>query len=64
MSLEATILCIDNSDWTRNGDYIPNRFHAQIAAANFIIENRCESNPENSIGIMSMAGKRVPRLPT
>ena len=64
MSLEATILCIDNSDWTRNGDYIPNRLHAQIAAANFIIENRCESNPENSIGIMSMAGKRVEMIST
>ena len=49
MVLEATILCIDNSDWTRNGDYIPNRFQAQISAANFIIENRCETNPENSL---------------
>ena len=48
MVLEATILCIDNSDWTRNGDYIPNRYQAQVAAANFIIENRCETNPENT----------------
>ena len=64
MVLEATILCIDNSDWTRNGDYVPNRFHAQIAAANFIIENRCETNPENSLGIMTMAGKRVEMIST
>ena len=49
-SLDATILCIDNSDWTRNGDYVPNRFNAQISAANFIIENKCEQNPENCLG--------------
>ena len=64
MVLEATILCIDNSDWTRNGDYIPNRYQAQVAAANFIIENRCETNPENTLGIMTMAGKRVEMIST
>ena len=58
-SLEATILCLDNSDWTRNGDYLPNRFNAQISAANFIVENKCEGNPENCLGIMTMAGKRI-----
>ena len=64
MVLEATIICIDNSDWCRNGDYMPNRFQAQISAANFIIENRCETNPENSLGIMTMAGKRVEMVST
>ena len=61
---EATIICIDNSDWTRNGDYIPNRFQAQISAANIIIENRCETNPENTMGIMATAGKRVEMIAT
>ena len=64
MVLEATILCLDNSDWTRNGDYLPNRYQAQISAANFIIENRIESNRENSLGIMTMAGKRVEMIAT
>ena len=64
MVLEATILCIDNSDWTRNGDYIPTRFQTQIEAANLIIENRFETNPENSLGIMTMAGKRVEMIST
>ena len=45
MVLEATLLCIDNSDWTRNGDYFPSRFETQTAAANLIIKNRIESNP-------------------
>ena len=59
MVLEAIILCLDNSDWTRNGDYYPTRFQNQIEAGSFIIENLCSSNPENTIGIMTMAGKRV-----
>ena len=64
MVLEATLLCLDNSDWTRNGDYFPCRFRMQVEAANFIIENRCDANPENSIGIMTMAGKRVEMIST
>ena len=59
MVLEAIILCLDNSDWTRNGDYSPTRWSSQIEAANLIIENHCQSNPENGLGIISMAGKRV-----
>jgi 26S proteasome regulatory subunit N10 len=59
MVLEATIICIDNSDWTRNGDYLPTRYQAQVDSAREIIQNRCENNPENSLGIMAMAGKRV-----
>lgn len=50
---------MDNSDWTRNGDYHPSRWDSQADAANLIAENKCEKNPENSIGIVSMAGKRV-----
>lgn len=59
MSLEACIFCIDNSDWTRNGDYAPNRYDSQIEAANMLAENKTDRNPENSIGVISMAGKRV-----
>ena len=59
MPLEATMLLLDNSDWTRNGDYYPSRWETQRDAAAIIIENRCSSNPENSLGIITMAGKRV-----
>lgn len=34
--LQATIICIDNSEWMRNGDYSPNRFQAQSDAVNLI----------------------------
>ena len=64
MVLEAIILCLDNSDWTRNGDYFPSRFQTQIDASNLIIENRCETNPENSLGIITMAGKRIETIAT
>jgi len=50
---------LDNSDWTRNGDYHPTRFEAQVEAANLLSEGKCERNPENGIGVISMAGKRV-----
>ncbi|KAK1304713.1 26S proteasome non-ATPase regulatory subunit 4 [Acorus calamus] len=45
MVLEATMICIDNSEWMRNGDYSP-------------------SNPENTVGVLTMAGKGVRVLVT
>jgi 26S proteasome regulatory subunit N10 len=50
---------LDNSDWTRNGDYEPNRWESEVGAANLIAETKCERNPENGLGVISMAGKRV-----
>ncbi|MBA0760807.1 hypothetical protein Gotri_023528, partial [Gossypium trilobum] len=32
----ATMICIDNSEWMRNGDYGPSRFQAQADAVNLI----------------------------
>eukprot|EP00013_Stygamoeba_regulata_P004190 CAMPEP_0177638220 /NCGR_PEP_ID=MMETSP0447-20121125/5374_1 /TAXON_ID=0 /ORGANISM="Stygamoeba regulata, Strain BSH-02190019" /LENGTH=179 /DNA_ID=CAMNT_0019140171 /DNA_START=228 /DNA_END=764 /DNA_ORIENTATION=- len=34
MSLEATFLCLDTSEWMRNGDYSPSRLEIQADAAN------------------------------
>ena len=36
MSLEATMMLLDNSDWARNCDYIPNRWEAQIDSINLV----------------------------
>ena len=33
---QATMICIDNSEWMRNGDYSPNRFLSQAEAVNLI----------------------------
>lgn len=34
--LQATMVCMDNSEWMRNGDYSPTRFQAQADAINLI----------------------------
>ncbi|CAA0827274.1 26S proteasome non-ATPase regulatory subunit 4 homolog [Striga hermonthica] len=64
MVLEATMICIDNSEWMRNGDYSPNRFQAQCDAVNLICGAKTQSNPENTVGILTMAGKGVRVLVT
>ena len=57
MPLEATMIVIDNSEYMRNGDYHPSRFDAQTDAVNRVVQTKTDSNPENSVGIMTMAGK-------
>ncbi|GKV44091.1 hypothetical protein SLEP1_g51315 [Rubroshorea leprosula] len=64
MVLEATMICIDNSEWMRNGDYAPSRFQAQADAINLICGAKTQSNPENTVGILTMAGKGVRVLVT
>ncbi|EGC39861.1 hypothetical protein DICPUDRAFT_44919 [Dictyostelium purpureum] len=57
MALEATIVCLDNSEWMRNGDFAPSRAEAQKDAVNLICASKTQSNPESAVAIMSMAGK-------
>lgn len=58
------MICIDNSEWMRNGDYSPTRFQAQAEAINLICGAKTQSNPENTVGIMTTAGKGVRVLVT
>ncbi|GJN30867.1 hypothetical protein PR202_gb19208 [Eleusine coracana subsp. coracana] len=58
------MICIDNSEWMRNGDYSPSRFQAQADAVNLICGAKTQSNPENTVGVMTMAGKGVRVLVT
>ena len=58
MPLEATLICIDNSEWTRNGDFIPTRFESQTDAANVIWNAKTNQHPESSVGLLTMAGDR------
>ncbi|PON53458.1 Proteasome subunit Rpn [Parasponia andersonii] len=64
MVLEATMICIDNSEWMRNGDYSPSRIQAQADAVNLICGAKTQSNPENTVGVLTMAGKGVRVLVT
>jgi 26S proteasome regulatory subunit N10 len=59
--MEATIVCIDNSEWTRSGDYAPTRFQAQADAVNLLAGAKTQANPENTVGVLTMAGK-TPRV--
>jgi len=64
MPLEATMVLVDNSDWSRNGDFFPTRWEAQEEAANIVAQAKCEQNAESSVGLMVMAGKQVEILVT
>lgn len=55
MVLEATVVCLDNSEWMRNGDFAPNRLEAQIDAVNMVCGAKMQGNPENTVGILTMA---------
>ncbi|CAA7269212.1 unnamed protein product [Cyclocybe aegerita] len=57
MPLEATMIIIDNSEYMRNGDYQPTRFEAQADAVNVLFQTKIDANPENTVGVMTMAGK-------
>tara|TARA_B100000405_G_C16671149_1_gene405881 strand:- start:396 stop:1133 length:738 start_codon:yes stop_codon:yes gene_type:complete len=61
MVLEAIMLCVDNSDFCRNSDFSPNRLEAQKESFNILACGKMQQNPENTIGLLSLAGK-VPRV--
>eukprot|EP00730_Choanoeca_flexa_P000333 TRINITY_DN10152_c0_g1_i1.p1 TRINITY_DN10152_c0_g1~~TRINITY_DN10152_c0_g1_i1.p1 ORF type:complete len:396 (+),score=105.54 TRINITY_DN10152_c0_g1_i1:66-1253(+) len=56
---EATIVCVDNSEYMRNGDFNPTRLDAQKDSCNLICGTKLRSSPENSIGLMTMAKRQV-----
>lgn len=62
MGLEACMICLDNSDYMRNGDYSPTRLQAQAETVNFIINAKIQANPESACGILTMAGERIDTL--
>ncbi|KAJ2083614.1 proteasome regulatory particle base subunit rpn10 [Coemansia sp. RSA 988] len=57
MVLEATVLVIDNSEWSRNGDYMPTRYQAQIDSVRYLFGVKTKDNPENTVGIIANAGE-------
>lgn len=64
MPLEATMICVDNSEWTRNADFNPTRLEAQTDAVNLVCGAKTQQNPENSVGVLAMAGDAVEVLVT
>lgn len=64
MVLEATVLVVDNSEYARNGDFPRTRFAAQIDAVEFIFQAKRNSNPENTVALLSSAGENPQVLST
>ncbi|CAF2451378.1 unnamed protein product [Rotaria sp. Silwood2] len=59
MPLESTIICVDNSDFMRDGDFIPTRMQAQQDAVSLIFHAKTRSNPENNVGLLTLSDGRV-----
>ncbi|MFH4980983.1 hypothetical protein AB6A40_007692 [Gnathostoma spinigerum] len=55
MVQESTMICLDNSNWMRNGDFTPTRLQCQQDAANLILRCKLRQNAENAVGVLSMA---------
>eukprot|EP00754_Rhynchopus_humris_P015253 Rhum_TRINITY_DN14432_c3_g1::Rhum_TRINITY_DN14432_c3_g1_i1::g.90913::m.90913/K03029/PSMD4, RPN10; 26S proteasome regulatory subunit N10 len=55
MTLEATFICIDNSESMRNGDFSPTRLQAVCDACNVLCGAKTQANPENGVGFLTMA---------
>ncbi|ORY09473.1 hypothetical protein BCR34DRAFT_589327 [Clohesyomyces aquaticus] len=64
MVLEATMIVVDNSESSRNGDYVPSRWEAQQDAVNLVFSAKTQANPESSVGLMSMGGNTPEILTT
>ena len=59
MPLECTMLCLDDSEFMRNGDYSPTRMMCQSDTSNVLVTNKTMSHPESTVGLLTMAGKGV-----
>mmetsp|Transcript_37774 Transcript_37774/g.53281 ORF Transcript_37774/g.53281 Transcript_37774/m.53281 type:complete len:408 (+) Transcript_37774:82-1305(+) len=51
MPLESCMILLDNSEYMRNGDYIPTRLEAQQDAANMLVGAKTQSHPESTVGV-------------
>ncbi|XP_072177506.1 26S proteasome non-ATPase regulatory subunit 4-like [Diadema setosum] len=55
MVLESTVICVDTSEFMRNGDFIPTRIQAQQDAVNLVCLSKTRSNPENTVGLITLS---------
>uniref|UniRef100_A0AAZ3SID3 26S proteasome non-ATPase regulatory subunit 4 n=1 Tax=Oncorhynchus tshawytscha TaxID=74940 RepID=A0AAZ3SID3_ONCTS len=57
----SLIASVDNSEYMRNGDFLPTRLQAQQDAVNIICHSKTRANPENIVGLISMANNCEPK---
>ncbi len=53
--LHVFAISVDNSEWMRNGDFIPSRLQAQQDAVNVVCRMKTRQNVENGVALMSLA---------
>lgn len=51
------MVCVDSSDFMRNGDFFPSRMSGAQEACTLLIGQKMQANPENTIGFLTMGGK-------
>ena len=64
MSLEATLILLDNSAYAINGDYEPTRWESQVDSASLLIQAKLEANQQSSVGVALMGADQVQLLCT
>eukprot|EP00672_Neobodo_designis_P023427 CAMPEP_0174826816 /NCGR_PEP_ID=MMETSP1114-20130205/257_1 /TAXON_ID=312471 /ORGANISM="Neobodo designis, Strain CCAP 1951/1" /LENGTH=349 /DNA_ID=CAMNT_0016060383 /DNA_START=77 /DNA_END=1126 /DNA_ORIENTATION=+ len=51
------MICVDSSDYMRNGDFFPSRMSGAQEACSLLIGSKMQANPENTVGFLTMGGK-------
>jgi len=64
MTLEATLVMMDNSAFGINGDYEPTRWESQVDSASLLIQAKLEANQQSSVGVGLIGGAQVQILCT
>lgn len=64
MSLEATLIMLDNSASSINGDYEPTRWGSEVMCAELLIQAKLQANQQSSVGVGLMGGQQVQILCT
>lgn len=59
MVLESTVICVDNSEYMRNGDFVPTRLLAQQDAVNMVCNSKTRANPENTVALLTLGSLKV-----
>lgn len=59
MVLESTVICVDNSEYMRNGDFVPTRLLAQQDAVNMVCTSKTRANPENTVALLTLSSLKV-----
>lgn len=57
--MESCVICLDSSEFMRNGDFIPSRLSAQEEAVNMICQSKRNKNAENCMALLSLTSAQM-----